>query len=147
MQELRETRVQALGWEDPLEKEIATHSSILAGTIPRTEEPGGLKSRESQASDMIKLPSTQHTQWECGEVVYPLPSFWPKQQQLQLPLLYVLTQLEWGSDPVTPREIVQTCGYHSSEMRVGRKTHCRDEPDVTERKQFFLRGCRKASSS
>ena len=62
MQELRETRVRALGGEDPLEKEIATHSSILAGTIPQTEEPGGLQSRESQASDMIKLPSTQHTQ-------------------------------------------------------------------------------------
>ena len=36
------TWVQALGWEDPLEKEMATHSSILARKIPRTEEPGGL---------------------------------------------------------------------------------------------------------
>ena len=36
-----ETRVQSLGWEDPLEKEIATHSRILAWKIPRTEEPGG----------------------------------------------------------------------------------------------------------
>ena len=39
-----ETRVQSLGWEDPLEKEIATHSSILAWEIPWTEEPGGLQS-------------------------------------------------------------------------------------------------------
>ena len=38
---LRETRVQSLGWEDPLEKEMATHSSILAWEIPETEEPGG----------------------------------------------------------------------------------------------------------
>ena len=37
-----------LGWEDPLEKGMATHSSILAWRIPRTEEPGGLLSMESQ---------------------------------------------------------------------------------------------------
>ena len=37
-----ETRVPSLGWEDPLEKGMATHSSILAWRIPRTEEPGGL---------------------------------------------------------------------------------------------------------
>ena len=36
--------VQSLGWEDPLEKETATHSSILAWEIPWTEEPGGLQS-------------------------------------------------------------------------------------------------------
>ena len=38
-----ETRVQSLGWEDPLEKEMANHSSILAWKIPWTEEPGGLQ--------------------------------------------------------------------------------------------------------
>ena len=37
----RETRVQSLGWEDSLEKEMATYSSILAWRIPRTEKPGG----------------------------------------------------------------------------------------------------------
>ena len=36
--------VQFLGWEDPLEEEMATHSSILAWRIPRTEEPAGLQS-------------------------------------------------------------------------------------------------------
>ena len=45
---MQETRVQSLGWEDPLEKEMATHSSILAWRIPWTEEPGGLQSKESQ---------------------------------------------------------------------------------------------------
>ena len=40
----QETRVQSLGWEDPLEKEMATHSSILAWKIPWTEEPGRLQS-------------------------------------------------------------------------------------------------------
>ena len=39
---IRETQVRSLGWEDPLEKEMATHSSILAWRIPWTEEPGRL---------------------------------------------------------------------------------------------------------
>ena len=43
-----ETWVRSLGWEDPLEKEIVTHSSILAWEIPRTEEPRGLQSMGSQ---------------------------------------------------------------------------------------------------
>ena len=41
---MQETWVQSLGWEDPLEKQTAMHSSILALRIPRTEEPGGLQS-------------------------------------------------------------------------------------------------------
>ena len=45
---MRETRVRSLGWEDLLEKEMATHSSILAWRIPRTEERGRLQSMESQ---------------------------------------------------------------------------------------------------
>ena len=39
---MQETQVGSLGWEDPLEKEMATHSNILAWKIPWTEEPGGL---------------------------------------------------------------------------------------------------------
>ena len=39
---VRETQVHSLGWEDPLEKEMAIHSSILAWRIPWTEEPSGL---------------------------------------------------------------------------------------------------------
>ena len=42
MQEAQETQVRSLGLEDPLEEEIASHSSILAWRIPWTEEPGGL---------------------------------------------------------------------------------------------------------
>ena len=45
---MQEVWVQFLGWKDPLEKEMATHSSILAWDIPWTEEPGGLQSMESQ---------------------------------------------------------------------------------------------------
>ena len=44
----QETQVQSLGQEDPLEKEMTTHSSILAWEIPWTEEPGGLHSMGSQ---------------------------------------------------------------------------------------------------
>ena len=45
---MRETRVVSLGWGDPLEKEMATHSSILAWKIPWMEKPGGLQSPGSQ---------------------------------------------------------------------------------------------------
>ena len=44
MQETQKARIQSLGWEDPLEEDMATHSSILAWEIPWTEEPGGLQS-------------------------------------------------------------------------------------------------------
>ena len=47
-----EAQVQSLGWEDPLEKEMPTHSSIPAWEIPWTEEPEGLQSMESQKSQM-----------------------------------------------------------------------------------------------
>ena len=45
---MQEVQFQSLGQEDPLEKEMATHSSILAWRIPWTEEPGGLQSTGSQ---------------------------------------------------------------------------------------------------
>ena len=45
---MQETRVRSLGWEDPLEKRTATHSSILAWRIPWKEEPGRLQSMGSQ---------------------------------------------------------------------------------------------------
>ena len=41
---MQETGVRSLGWEDPLEEEVATHSNVLAWRIPPTEEPGGLQS-------------------------------------------------------------------------------------------------------
>ena len=48
---MHETWVLSLGWEDPLEKEMATPSSNLAGRIPRTEKPGRLQSMGLQESD------------------------------------------------------------------------------------------------
>ena len=44
---MQETQVRSLGWDDPLEKEMATHSSIFAWEIPWIEEPGGLQSMGS----------------------------------------------------------------------------------------------------
>ena len=49
-----ETWVRSMGREDPLEKEMATHSSILAWEIPWTEEPGSLRSTGRKESDMTK---------------------------------------------------------------------------------------------
>ena len=51
---MRETPVQSLGREDPLEKGMATHSSKFAWEIPRTEEPGRLQSMGSQKVNMTK---------------------------------------------------------------------------------------------
>ena len=49
---MQEMQVRSLGWEDPLEKEMATRSSILAWEIPRTEEPSRLQSVVTKESDM-----------------------------------------------------------------------------------------------
>ena len=57
MQQTQETWARSLGWEDPLEEEMATHSSILAWRIRWTEEPGGLQSMGPQESD-----TTEHLQ-------------------------------------------------------------------------------------
>ena len=53
---MQEIRVQSLGWEDSLEKEVASHSSILAWKIPWTEEPGWLQSMGSQELDVTEWP-------------------------------------------------------------------------------------------
>ena len=56
-----ETQVQSLGWEDPLEDEMATHSGILALKISRTEEPGGLQSMGSQRVGQTERLSRAHS--------------------------------------------------------------------------------------
>ena len=58
---LPETRVRSLGWEDPLEKEMATHSSILAWEIPWMEEPGELQSMGSQKVGLTEQISKHST--------------------------------------------------------------------------------------
>ena len=63
---MQETWIRSLGWEDPLEKETATHSSILAWRIPRTEEPDILKSMGSQRVSMTEGLSFLH----CRQILY-----------------------------------------------------------------------------
>ena len=59
---MQETQVRSLGWEDPLEKERATHSNILDWRIPQIEEPGALKSMGCEESDMTdRLHTHTHT--------------------------------------------------------------------------------------
>ena len=55
------TQVRSLGWEDPLGKGMATHSSILAWRIPWTEEPGGLQSMGSQRVGHDLATEQQHS--------------------------------------------------------------------------------------
>ena len=60
---MQETRVQSLGWEDPPEKEMATHSSILAWEIPWAEEPGGLQSMGLHELGMTRQLNTHSTHY------------------------------------------------------------------------------------
>ena len=64
----RETQVRSLGWEDPLEKGKAAHSSVLAWRIPWTEEPGGLQGREE--ADRTERLSTAHSIETIQEETY-----------------------------------------------------------------------------
>ena len=70
---MQETWVRSLGQEDPLEKDMATHSSILAQRIPWTEEPGGLQSMGSQELDATQRLNHHH----CHEVFSICCLFWP----------------------------------------------------------------------
>ena len=58
---MQETRVRSLGWEDPLEKGLATHTSILAWGIPWIEEPGGLQSLGLQRVGHSSILTHTHT--------------------------------------------------------------------------------------
>ena len=67
---MRETWVRSLGWEDPLEKEMAPHSSTLAWKIPWTEEPGRLWSMESQRVGHDRATSLHFTLLACEMECY-----------------------------------------------------------------------------
>ena len=85
---MQEMWVWALGWEDPLEEEMAIHSSILAWKIPWTEEPGGLQSMGSQ--------SVRHS-WSDLAHTHTMAA-WPGQglEQKVMPLIHVL---DWTQIP------------------------------------------------
>ena len=75
MQEMHELWVQSLGLEDPLEKEMATHSSILAWEIPWTEEPGRLQSMGSQTvrHDLATEQQSSGVKYHGWSLVKTLP--------------------------------------------------------------------------
>ena len=91
MQETQETQVQSLGWEDPSEQKVATHSSVFTWKIPWTEEPGGLTVQGVTESDMTEHPhillyslfsirwpgSTPDFVTHCLSVSMHLASPWP----------------------------------------------------------------------
>ena len=89
MQEMQETQVRALGWEDPLEEEMASFSSILAWKIPQTEEPGGLQSIGHKELDTTEWLNG-HTHAGAGDMgsipgwgkSYVLRSNWARVPQL-----------------------------------------------------------------
>ena len=103
---MQETRVQSLGRKDLLEKEMATHSSILAWKIPWTEEPGGLQSMGSQRVEHDWATSLffQHIKWfefkryrrmySEKSLSHPCPqlSYSPSQRQPMLAVSYVPSQ-------------------------------------------------------
>ena len=68
--------VPSLGWEDPLEEDMATRSSILAWKIPRTEEPGGYGPWGRKESDTTKHAHTHKTSGRCMSLCHhQLPEF------------------------------------------------------------------------
>ena len=64
---MREAQLRSLGREDPLEKEMAAHSSMLAWSTPRTEEPGGVCSPRAAESDMAEATAHQKREGRTKE--------------------------------------------------------------------------------
>ena len=76
---MQETRVQSLGQEDPLEEEMATHSSILAWEIPWTEKPGGVQTvglQRVQHDLAIKQTTTKEMLQNLGNSYYYVKKLW-----------------------------------------------------------------------
>ena len=85
---MRETQIQSLGWEDPLEKAMAPHSSTLAWRIPWMEEPGRLQSAGSQRVWHTERPHFHLIHWQCYKTFY-----W-KDTQVTQKLLVVASEEE-----------------------------------------------------
>ena len=67
---MQEMWVRSLSWEDPLEKEMATHSSVLAWGIPWTEEPPGLQSTGSQSVRDLLTEQQNGTRMKAGKGIF-----------------------------------------------------------------------------
>ena len=120
-------RVRSLGWEDPLEEEMATHSSILAWGVPWTEEPGGLQSMDHKELDMTEQLSARthtHTNKHKGiqfsSVSQSCPAFWnpmdcsmpgfPVHHQL---LEFTQTHVHRVSDAIQPSHPLSPASRHA----------------------------------
>ena len=129
---MRETRVRSLGWEDPLEKEMASHSSILAWRIPWTEESGGLQSTGSQRVGYDWATSLHFTSIEA-EVPWYCSSFYLARHLpvtlLSTPALqkvsHQLFQPRSGSHPTfTPsKHRPCTCRLHETVLGLWERFH------------------------
>ena len=108
---MQETQVRSLGWQDPLEKGMATHSNILAWRVPGTKEPGGLQSMGLQSQTRLSDSHTHTTLASCG---CPCP---PAGTQLlnglKWAFITIKTQISYpgsrgpsGSNPVHPAAFV-----------------------------------------
>ena len=75
---LLETRIQSMGWEDPLEEGMAAYFSILAWKIPWTEECGGLQSMESQSQTQLSDLTLSHFHFWMTRVIFFPSGCWQK---------------------------------------------------------------------
>ena len=104
MQEMYETRVWSLGWEDPLEKGMAIHSSIFAWRIPWTEETGGPQSMGSQRvghdwkTDTTTTTKGNQPRLSIGRTDAEAPIFWPPDVRSQLIGKDLEAEKDWGQE-------------------------------------------------
>ena len=87
---VQETLVQSLVWEDSLEEEMAAHSRILGGEIPKTEEPGGLQSMGCTESDTTEWLSTITVCNPCSRLILQLVHLLSKEGLLLHGFLYFI---------------------------------------------------------
>ena len=80
---MQETRVWSLDWEDPLEKGMATHSSILAWRLPWTEEPGRLPSTETHSTVVSESDTTKRLILSLSQLILSLSLFTVKMRRWQ----------------------------------------------------------------
>ena len=119
-----ETWVWYLGQEDPLEKEMATHSSILAWRIPRTEEPGGLQSIGLQRVGHDWVTNTlflsRRKNFSClWTGTLPLYCIWTQDEILPLPGSQIYQPLDWN---------YIICSFGSQAFRIGLELHFPEFP-------------------
>ena len=96
MQKIQETQVQSLGWYDPLEKEMATHSSIFTWKIPWTEEPSRLQSMGSQrvghywANECSHAHTHTHTHTQSQHFFHEILSEWNSFRKSKVTLAFII---------------------------------------------------------